>query len=278
MKDKTYEIRILVNGRPAKEFTHDNKTFVESRIGTEYSIQIKNNDWQRVLAVPTVDGINVISGEPDSGEPGEGYIVNGNSSVTIKGFRKDLDSVGAFKFCRKDFSYCNEAGAPGNNGVIGVQIFSEKPRASFAPLQNWLSTNTHAVPNFRECSALPDTHPGVPCEYDRYRDAIPQFSSNCSSGSNSSGQYSSTVNYSGKVSVVNNVADAFGVGTTWGTEQISKVTLEEFEINCNVSEMCIYYASVTGLKKLGVPLVKKESIGFPKAFGSFAKPPKSWKG
>jgi len=70
--------------------------------------------------------------------------------------------------------------------------------------------------------------------------------------------------------------DPFGVGTTWGQQKSSHVVQDEFNIGNQVAELVIYYASQTGLKSLGVPMIKKEQVVLPSAFGKFATPPKNW--
>lgn len=120
-------VEITVNGKPIKQYSHKGNTYIEAKIGTEYNIRIKNDSHRRKLAVVTVDGLNVITGQPHSANDiGEGYIVGAYDSFDIKGFRKDMNSVGAFKFCQSGKSYCNEQGLKGNNGVIGVRIYDQK--------------------------------------------------------------------------------------------------------------------------------------------------------
>ena len=90
-------VEIKVNGKSVRQYNQDGNTYIEARAGTEYSIKINNNSWERKMAVITVDGVNVISGQPQSSDIGEGYIINARNSIDIKGFRKDSSSVGAFK-------------------------------------------------------------------------------------------------------------------------------------------------------------------------------------
>ena len=120
------QVEVLVNNSPVRQHNHNGNTYIEARAGTEYSIKIKNSDHNRKLVVITVDGVNVITGEPQPESIGQGYIVRAYDSLDIKGFRKDMSSVGAFKFCKSGGSYCNEKGLKGNNGVIGVRIYDEK--------------------------------------------------------------------------------------------------------------------------------------------------------
>lgn len=118
------DVNILVNGNSVAKYYKDGKTYIEAKDGSEYEIQIKNNHCQRVLAVASVDGLNVITGEPASIED-SGYVINPYDSFRIKGFRYSDEKVGAFKFVSKDKSYASEKQVSENCGVIGVKIFND---------------------------------------------------------------------------------------------------------------------------------------------------------
>ena len=121
-------MRVLVNGRPVREYTHKGMQFIESRHGSNYSIKIKNDNGARVMAVVSVDGLDVITGKPAE-KTNKGYIVDAYSSTEIKGYRlSDTDSA-AFVFVSKDKSYVANAaqGDKRNSGVIGIRVFEEKP-------------------------------------------------------------------------------------------------------------------------------------------------------
>ncbi len=123
----SYEINVLVNGNRCRQYPHNGKLFVEAKQGSEYSIEIKNNTWQRILAVSSVDGLDVLSGKSAT-EDGNGYVINGYSSLKIDGFRVSNEKVARFLFDYKGGSYAasKEDGSERNVGVVGVRIFTEK--------------------------------------------------------------------------------------------------------------------------------------------------------
>lgn len=123
----SYQINILVNGNPCKKHFFQNKIFIEAKHGSEYAIEIKNNEWQRILAVCSVDGLDILNGKPAT-ENGNGYVINGLSSVKLDGFRVSNEQVARFIFDYKGGSYAasKEDGSERNVGVIGVRIFQEK--------------------------------------------------------------------------------------------------------------------------------------------------------
>ena len=123
----SYEINVLVNGSRCKQYSHNGKLFIEAKKGSEYSIEVKNNTWQRILAVCSVDGLDILSGKTAT-ENGNGYVINGNGSLKADGFRVSDEKVAKFLFDYKGGSYAasKEDGSERNVGVIGVRIFTEK--------------------------------------------------------------------------------------------------------------------------------------------------------
>jgi hypothetical protein len=258
-------VEVLVNDRPVKQHTHKNNTYIEARAGTEYSIKVRNTSFGRKLAVITVDGLNVISGEPQGDGVGQGYIIGARDSVTIKGFRKDMSSVGAFKFCKKSGAYCNEQGLKGNNGVIGVRLYDEK----YVPTVFYKSSPMFggSTPRWNGVGS-----PGI---------SISEMDNSlCRSvmDSNTTASYSSQSLRDIKCCASNASAPSFDLGTTWGKQINDSVKQVEFD-NVDTSEdHIIYYDSRENLEAIGVTFIKENHVAFPKAFGNFASPPKGWKG
>lgn len=74
--------------------------------------------------VATVDGLDVLSGQPGSTR-NRGYVLRPGEHLRIKGFRKSGDEIAAFRFESVTDSYAanSAAGSPANVGVIGTAIF-----------------------------------------------------------------------------------------------------------------------------------------------------------
>jgi hypothetical protein len=101
--------------------------------GARYAIEIRNASGARVLAVTSVDGINVISGATAGWNQG-GYVFNPEERYQITGWRKSDAEVAAFTFTASPNSYAERTGRPANVGVIGVAVFRERPPAvSYTP-------------------------------------------------------------------------------------------------------------------------------------------------
>jgi hypothetical protein len=101
------------------------RTYVVGRPGNEYSVSLRNQSGERVLAVASVDGVNIVSGETAS--PSQtGYVLSPGQSADIKGWRKSLSQTAAFYFTEHDNSYAARTGRPNDVGVIGVAVFRER--------------------------------------------------------------------------------------------------------------------------------------------------------
>jgi len=108
-------------------YTKEGRRYVVGAPGHEYAVRIRNCTGERILAVTSVDGVNVISG--DTAAPDQaGYVIEPWDSVEIAGWRKGLDRTAAFYFTDLGDSYAARTGRPANVGVIGIAVFRERAR------------------------------------------------------------------------------------------------------------------------------------------------------
>lgn len=140
IKEK-FELSVLVNGKPIREYFHNGRFFVEAKNKTEYSLKLKNHSHKKILAIVSVDGIEVLQGKK-AADTSSGYVVNPFSSLNIAGYRIDDNNVATFKFTsgeetgdapsyaslvENNFDEVKAYANPSqNNGVIGVRIWEEK--------------------------------------------------------------------------------------------------------------------------------------------------------
>lgn len=99
--------------------------WVAGRPGAKYAIRIRNDSGGRILAVTSVDGVNVLSGE-DAAFGQDGYVFYPTQAYEITGWRKSRAEVAAFTFTAAPDSYAGLTGRPANIGVIGVALFPER--------------------------------------------------------------------------------------------------------------------------------------------------------
>jgi hypothetical protein len=102
--------------------------WVAGRPGARYAIEIRNLLGERLLAVTSVDGVNVLSGAT-AGWGQTGYVFGPRESYQITGWRKTGTQVAAFTFTDSPNSYAERTGRPANVGIIGVALYREQAQA-----------------------------------------------------------------------------------------------------------------------------------------------------
>jgi len=114
-------------GRVLPMYWHQGRRYVVGKPGNEYTIRVRNGGSGRVLAVMSVDGVNVITGDTASPQQ-SGYVLAPYESADIAGWRKSMARTAAFYFTALPDSYAARTGRPDNVGVIGVAVFRERAR------------------------------------------------------------------------------------------------------------------------------------------------------
>jgi hypothetical protein len=106
-------------------YWHEGRAYVVGRPGNEYQVVVKNRVGEDLLAVVSVDGLNVMNGQPANPRQA-GYILSPWSRLDVRGWRKSMDEIAAFYFTQLSDSYAGRTGRPENVGVIGVALFQRK--------------------------------------------------------------------------------------------------------------------------------------------------------
>ena len=129
-------------GRDLPVHWHEGRAYVVGRPGNEYQVQVKSRTGEDLLAIMSVDGVNVISGQTASATHGGGYVLSAWESTAIRGWRKSMAEIASFYFTSLGDSYAARTGRPDNVGVIGVALYQRKreepPAVSeYAPHSHW---------------------------------------------------------------------------------------------------------------------------------------------
>lgn len=246
-----YQLEICPLGRrPADEYYHQGQVWIEGREGSNYTIRFTNRSPNRVLAIFSVDGLDVLKGKP-AGHLSEGYVVNGNSTLDIPGWKLDSQTAAEFYFSRSDKSYVAKIGGNvSNTGVIGAMVFKEWQQPVY-------TTYTYAA-DPHSSGYNPNALRGL----------------SISSGVASS---ASLNNIAVTNAVSQNVGTGFGQATPWNTMPTQFVR-ENHSIPNAI--LAIYYDSSKNLQRRGIVLKSRytastSNSAFP-AYTSGATPPPGW--
>ena len=121
------EVRLIDRStqRPVLERWFEGRRYAAGERGVPYAIELYHPGPGRVLAVVSVDGVNVVSGETASPDQ-TGYVLGPGQRVSITGWRKSWDRVARFEFASVGRSYAAQTGRAHQVGVIGVAAFEER--------------------------------------------------------------------------------------------------------------------------------------------------------
>ena len=306
MSNNSFDVHVTVNGNRCKQYNHAGRTYIQANPGSEYVIEVKNNHWKRILAVGSVDGLNILTGKT-ANEADSGYIIGAYSSEKIKGFRFSDDEWALFKFGYKfngnTYAQSKEDGSEKNCGVIGVRFFYEKD-----PIVTTYTVVNNSWPNYCYTGAMTPQIYNCSGGGTSYSSNVNYQSSNlgtqdltfgstnntfkdCSQkmskkrSSNGGGQSATlgaredtrgiTANYcaSAPLGSLDNSLDFmasstpdFDMGTEFGRKERSKVKTVSFERGCLAQSFDIYYASREALIAMGVPITNELQVNLPQSF------------
>ena len=121
-----YDVQVVTeSGETAPTYAFKGRYYVQGNDNERYTIRVTNPTGNRVEAVISVDGLDVVDGE-DGDLKKRGYIVPAYGETRIEGFRTSLADVATFRFSSVDNSYAGKKGKSRNVGVIAVAIFEEQ--------------------------------------------------------------------------------------------------------------------------------------------------------
>jgi len=135
--DGRYSFALESGGTALPTYYFNDYTWVEGYRGSTYAIRVYNHTGNRVEAVVTVDGRDVVSGREGDWRNNRGYVIEPWGSVLIDGFRNSFSRVAEFYFTDVADSYAARMGSDADVGVIGVAIFEEErpvPRPQPKPI------------------------------------------------------------------------------------------------------------------------------------------------
>jgi hypothetical protein len=124
-----YDVQVLrESGEVLPTYAFRDRFYVQGNASERYILRITNPTPNRVEAVVSVDGLDVVDGE--NGDLNKrGYVVPPYGETRIEGFRTSQADVATFRFSSVVDSYAGKKGKARNVGVIAVAIFEEQAAA-----------------------------------------------------------------------------------------------------------------------------------------------------
>lgn len=229
-------------GRELPVYWHDGRAYVVGRPGNEYEVIVRNRRGEDLLAVVSVDGLNVMNGQAANPRQ-SGYVVSPWSRMDVKGWRKSLDDVAAFYFTELGDSYAARTGRPQNVGVVGVALFQRK--------------------RYEEPAAAADPTPYRPWPYvENKRQRMEEERQQPKPAQDSVAR---------SATAPSAPAPSAPLGTGHGRREESRMQWVEFERATErpVETIAIYYDSYRNLVAMGVlqaPVARRDPSPFPGAF------------
>ena len=280
------ELSLIHDGKNLPVISHGGKTYFHAPESGEYTIRVRNRHHGRILAVLTVDGINIVKSVDTSGDikpatfNGSGYVIDAYATVTIKGWLQSNDRAAAFEFSAKDDSYSAKMGAGKSFvGYIGAAVFKEKER-EYAP--QWRSGDSNGIPR----SSCDDTQAKGDDACLDFMDVVepicaasPAYSAEDTSRGCTVNSLSTPPTRTAKGIARSRRTQASqrtkSVGTGYGESVAMNTVQVEFKKAGDSPDqvMELRYGTTSQLKGWGVPMVESTSGAFPGESSAFFCPP-----
>src|SRR6187549_418829 len=123
-----FEVDVLVNGRPMREYYERGRTYIEALHGAEYELQVRNSSPERVAVALSVDGLNTIDARHTSAWNASKWVIEPYQTITISGWQMSSERARRFYFTNERDSYGAKLGQTANLGVISAVFFRERSR------------------------------------------------------------------------------------------------------------------------------------------------------
>src|SRR5688500_12862206 len=129
----SFEIDVIVNGRPLTEYFARGRTYVEALQGAEYELRLRNSSPDRVAVALSVDGLNTIDARHTSAWNASKWVIEPYQTITISGWQMSSERARHFYFTNERDSYGAKLGQTANLGVISAVFFKERRRIVTPP-------------------------------------------------------------------------------------------------------------------------------------------------
>jgi hypothetical protein len=126
LPERSFEVQILVDGRPLEEYAARGKTYVEALAGAEYEVRIWNPLPYRVAVALSVDGLNTIDARHTTAWNASKWVIEPYGTISISGWQMSSERARRFYFTSERDSYGAKLGQTANLGNISAVFFRER--------------------------------------------------------------------------------------------------------------------------------------------------------
>jgi hypothetical protein len=124
----SFDLEVLVNGRPLTEYAARGKTYIEAIQGAEYELRVRNSSSDRIAVALSVDGLNTVDARHTSAWNASKWVIEPYQTITISGWQMSSERARRFYFTNERDSYGAKLGQTANLGVISAVFFRERGR------------------------------------------------------------------------------------------------------------------------------------------------------
>jgi len=124
--DQSFDVQILVDGRPLEEYYARGKSYVEAIAGAEYEVRVRNPLPYRVAVALSVDGLNTIDAQHTTAWNASKWVIEPYGTISISGWQMSSVRARRFYFTSERDSYGAMLGQTANLGVVTAVFFRER--------------------------------------------------------------------------------------------------------------------------------------------------------
>lgn len=124
----SFEVDVLVDGRPLAEYYAGGRTYVEALRGAEYEVRLRNPSGDRVAVALLIDGLNTIDSSCTSAWDASKWVIEPYQTITISGWQMNSERARKFYFTTERDSYAAKRGSTADIGLISAVFYRERRR------------------------------------------------------------------------------------------------------------------------------------------------------
>ena len=124
----SFEVDVLVDGRPLAEYYSHGQVYIEALRGAEYEVRLRNPSGDRVAVALLIDGLNTIDASCTSAWNASKWVIGPYETITISGWQMNSERARKFYFTTERDSYAAKRGNTADIGLISAVFYRERRR------------------------------------------------------------------------------------------------------------------------------------------------------